>query len=86
MVEYSLALAAIFLSFFVSRKLTSFLSYKQEKRREKKRAEESRGSFILSFFLLLVSHTRGHCLSGTSLFSEIFVHPDFQYSFSSAVQ
>jgi hypothetical protein len=71
-VEYSLALAAIFF-FFVSRKLTLLsLAYKQEKRREEKKSRAERHSFFLP-----VSHTRGHCLSGTLLFSEILYIPTF---------
>ncbi len=75
MVEYSLALAAIL--FFLGLQeinLLSRLQAREEKSREEKRAEQS---VIHSFFLLLVSHTRGHCLSGTLFFSEILYIPTF---------
>jgi drug/metabolite transporter (DMT)-like permease len=92
MVEYSLALAAIL--FFLGLQEINLLSRlqarqekkREEKRREEKRAEQSRAeqSVIHSFFLLLVSHTRGHCLSGTLFFSEILYIPTFNTA--SAVQ
>ncbi len=54
----------------------SRLQAREEKRREKEESRAEQEPERHSFFLL-VSHTRGHCLSGTLLFSEILYIPTF---------